>query len=232
METFGQRLQRLLRERNISNGELARRIGKSAAYISLIVNGKRLVDKLPNYDDMLAMAEALQVPVAELAGESPRPGQERQVAAPRAPYLTDEAMLLRLGATPVVEDGAPIIEEFSGTARTGQNFQVPQDYDDLIPRPKKSRKPAAVPHRYWLRVSGDCMATAINDGDVLLIDTKLPRVPVEIVVALRDEHEAHVKRLVERDGVQWLESNDGWSAPLDDHWRLLGVATVGQYRLR
>ena len=58
--TYGQVLGRLIKERNISKAELARRIGKSRSYISQLINGK--VSE-PSLSLAFAIADALDVDV-------------------------------------------------------------------------------------------------------------------------------------------------------------------------
>lgn len=58
--TYGQVLDRLIKERNISKAELARRIGKSRSYISQLINGK--VSE-PSLSLAFAIADALDVDV-------------------------------------------------------------------------------------------------------------------------------------------------------------------------
>lgn len=58
--TYGQVLDRLIEERNISKAELARRIGKSRSYISQLINGK--VSE-PSLSLAFAIADALDVDV-------------------------------------------------------------------------------------------------------------------------------------------------------------------------
>lgn len=74
METFGERLRRLRRARGLSVRELARLSGKSGGYISRIETGQRLVGRLPHYDDLRAMARALDLPPDDLAGPADATG--------------------------------------------------------------------------------------------------------------------------------------------------------------
>jgi len=155
-----------------------------------------------------------------------------KVAEDRAPYSTDAELLARFGAEPVADDDALTDEEFAASARIGRGNLIPQNYDEMRGRKTKiPRKPKPEPHIFKLRISGSCMQNTIQDGEVVYFDTWLPREPVAIVLAVKDDHEAHVKRLIGRDGRHWLESDDGWRAPVDDHWRILAVAFTAQRNL-
>lgn len=206
METFGDRLRRLMAERGVSNGELARRIGKSAAYISLIVNGKRLVDKLPNYDDMRAMARALKVDIDELAGDVGGEG----VAESRPSFLAEPLARLigRLGAEKVRDYEFTDMTASAGTGRAA---------------PKSDRVKPRKPH-YVIAVAGDCMVPDIQDGDLIHFDPDLDPQSGDWVVATTNGDNAIVKKLVVRDGIsQQLLPLNGEPLTIDENVRILGV---------
>jgi len=149
-----------------------------------------------------------------------------------APAESDSALLLRFGAEVVPDDeAAAALEEFQVSARHGRGNLIPQNYDDMRPRPTGKRTPRPEPTTFKLRVSGHCLHGTVEDGEVVWFDTLLSREPPAIVFAVKDEHEAHIKRLVARDGALWLESNDGWSALVDEHWRIGARAFNAQRRL-
>jgi len=224
METFGERLRRLREERAISVNELGRRTGKDPGGISRLERGERWGGKQPPGDDIQLFADALGVSFEELRGAV--------VRLPRAPYESDSALLLRFGAEVVPDDeAAAALEEFQVSARHGRGNLIPQNYDDMRPRLKGKRQPKPEPTTFKLRVSGHCLHGTVEDGEVVWFDTLLSREPPAIVFAVKDEHEAHIKRLVARDGALWLESNDGWSALVDEHWRIGARAFNAQRRL-
>lgn len=207
-------------------------IGKSNGYVSRVERGERLAEKLPNYDDLRVMARVLDVSVDVLAGD------ER--AAPPPPRLTDSALMLKFGAEPVPEEEAQallddFLEEFTASARTGIGNLIPYGYDEVRarpkPKPKGKRTPKPEPTTFKVRISGNCLRDTVGDGEIVVFDTLLAREPVCLVFAVLDDHQGHIKRLIERDGAPWLESDDGWSAPLDEHWRLVARAFTAQRRL-
>jgi transcriptional regulator with XRE-family HTH domain len=148
------------------------------------------------------------------------------------PAESDSALLLRFGAEVVPdEEAVAALEDFQASARTGRGNLIPQNYDDMRPRPKGKRAPKPEPSTFKLRISGHCLHGTVEDGEVVWFDTLLSREPPALVFAVKDDHEAHIKRLVRRDGALWLESNDGWSALVDEHWRIGARAFNAQRRL-
>lgn len=226
-ETFGQRIKRLREARGLGVRELARRAGiKSHASITNAEQGVGWT-RIPGPDITRPLAAALGVTHEVLLGEA----DGRVLRELRAPYLTDEALLLRIGAEPVPDDDLDATtEEFAASALHGHGNLIPQNYDEMRPQ-RKPRQKKGQPVVFKLRISGDCMAPTVRDGEVVWFDTRLPREPVALVVAVRHDHEAHVKRLVWRDTERWLESEDGWAVPVDDSWRILAVGFSAQRRL-
>lgn len=146
--------------------------------------------------------------------------------------VTDAELLLKIGAEPFSGDDTVAPEDFAASARTGQGNLIPQNYDDMRPkRGKQPRKPKPDPHIFKLRISGGCMKDTVKDGEIVWFDTWLPREPIALVLAVRDEHEAHIKRLVDRSGERWLEADDGWNEQVDERWRILAVAFTAQRNL-
>ncbi len=222
MDELRQRIERLMSEQGRSARSLSLAIGQNSAYIQQLISGMRN-KKPPSIAIMEAIAGELGVSLATLRGrEAPNLTNPRQ--------LSDAALLSRIGAEPVMDDGTVLIEEFAGSLRTGRGNLIPQNYDEMTPRRGK-RQLKTEPHIFKLRVSGKCMGKTLRDGEVVWFDTWLPREPVALVLAVLDDHEAHVKRLISRDGGHWLESDDGWAAPVDEHWRVLAVAFTAQRSL-
>ena len=229
-ETFGQRLKRLRLAAGLSQRKLAFEVGLTNGAISQAENGHLWIGQLPSLDILRRLARALGITLDELVG--PDEADQRGVAERPAASISDTALLLQIGAEPVAEDEAGgFIEDFAASARHGRDNLIPQNYDDMRRRERGKRRARPEPTIFRLRVSGNCMARTVADGDIVWFDTTLPREPIALVLAVRDEHEAHIKRLVERDGVPWLESDDGWAAPVDEHWRLLARAFTLQRRL-
>lgn len=67
-EPFGSRVARARRRRGLSQAELARSLNRSVAWLSQVERGVRHIDRMSVLE---SLAEALDVPLAELASEAP-----------------------------------------------------------------------------------------------------------------------------------------------------------------
>lgn len=200
--------------------ELSERIGKGQSYWSVWVNRHRERGGFPAGDVMAALADVLQVSNDYLLGRT-------EASIPEPPRVTLEELLSRIGAEPVPVDDTYLIEDFAVSA--GPGTAVPQDFDDTIPRRRRRKKgPEGV---FRVRVRGRCMEPEIHQGDVIYFDTTLTPKPGQVVIAVVEDEESVIKRLVERDGRRCLESLDGRSIEIDARVRIVGVAVGGQYRL-
>jgi transcriptional regulator with XRE-family HTH domain len=77
--TFGRRIREAREARNMSGERLAEMAGVSASYVSLIETGAR--GRRPSKDVVLAFAQALRVPAAELLRDAGRDGDADEAAA-------------------------------------------------------------------------------------------------------------------------------------------------------
>lgn len=213
-EELGERLRRFRLARGLSVRELARRSGINHATISLAERRKRWVGKPPSIVDVRNLAQALEVTVDQLLGDDNTPLPRR--------LLTDEELLDKIGAG-YVED-IPLIDDVVVSAGPGSG--VPQDIDDTLPRRAKRRQ---FKHLRTLVVAGHCLEPDLRPGDFVVIDRDRAPTPGKLVVAVRDEEEALIKRLVDRDGTWYLTTNDGHSdIPVDEHIRILGPVVAYQ----
>ncbi|HEY8598524.1 MAG TPA: helix-turn-helix domain-containing protein [Thermomicrobiales bacterium] len=215
METFGERLQRLRAARGISQSELARKVGWTSGYVSLIEANKRLVDALPRHDYMLRLAEVLGVDVAELTKpKEPEPGERRR--------LTDRELFEKFGIRPY--DAPLSVEGVYASAGPGEG--VPHDIDDSVPREYARRK-----YLREVTVRGDCMVPDLYPGEVVVYNIRLGAEIGKIMVALRDEEELLVKRLVLEGDDRFLHPNEGMNIRVDERIRFLGRAVAVTRRL-
>lgn len=216
-EELGDRLRRVRIARGIGVRELARRSGINHATLSLAERGQRWVGKPPSILDMRSLAKALDVTVEQLLGEDESPLPKR--------VLTDDELFAKIGAG-YVQD-IPHIEEVLVSAGSGS--AIPQDIDDTLPQRPKRR------HSKQLRtlvVTGRCLEPELRHGDFVVIDRDRAAEPGKLVVAVRDEEEALIKRLVERDGSLYLSTNDDRpDLPVDEHVRILGPVVAYQRML-
>lgn len=210
METFAERLARLIKDKGISQNEFARRVGKSSGYITMVLQGDRLPDGNLKSRDVPIWMDALGVSMKDLLGE---------VAPRRVHRLTDSELLSRFGIKPYEEpltaDGVFL------SAGTGKG--VPQGIDDTITRKVKGRR-----YLWEAPVVGDCMMDEIKAGELVIYNTRLPIEIGRIVVALRDEEELLIKRLRLDGDYQVLRPNRGDDIPVDERIRFLGRGVAVQ----
>jgi transcriptional regulator with XRE-family HTH domain len=205
METFGERVKRLRERRGISQAELARLVGWTSGYVSLIEANLRLVDALPRHDYMLKLARELGVSVEELAGE--REAAPPPAARPDFLLAPLPVLLKRLGA----EKARDLLFDMRASADPAR--RVPKS--DRI-RPRK-------PH-YVIEVEGECMVPELHPGDVVHFDPDLQPEHGDWVVATLDGGSATVKRLVVTGGVmQQLLPLNGEPLVIDENVRIVGV---------
>lgn len=190
MDALRLRIEALMRERGRSARSLSLAIGQNPAYIQQLITGMRN-KKPPSIEVMESIAEELGVSLAELRGMA-----VREVRAPLPiRRLTEAELFERFGIKPY--DQPLSVEGVALSAGTGAG--VPQGIDDTITR--------RVPGRRYLweaPVVGDCMEDEIHPGEVVIYSTRLGAELNKIMVALRDEEELLIKRLVVHNGAQIL----------------------------
>jgi transcriptional regulator with XRE-family HTH domain len=216
IEGFRARLQQVREEKRLSARALSMAIGKGEAYIQALESGLRN-KKLPSYEIVSAIARELGVDPAYLvygsSGNAP--------TAPRR-QLTDQELFERFGIRPY---DAPISVE-GVYASAGPGAGLPQDIDDSIPREYARTK-----YLREVTVHGDCMVPDLYPGEVVVYNTRLSPEIGKIMVALRDEEELIVKRLVLVGDDQFLHPNEGMNIRVDDRIRFLGRAVAVTRRL-
>ncbi len=217
--SFGQRLKLFREASGKSQRQLAREAGLTNGTISQAENDKLWIGQAPSTDIVRRLAKALDVTADELWPDL----EETQYPPPppRRP-LTDDELFDKIGAG-YVED-IPFIEDVLASAGPGSG--IPQDIDDTLP---KARKRRYFKHLRSLLVTGRCLEPDLCPGDLVHIDRDREPVAGKFVVAVRDEEEAIIKRLVERDGVLHLAANDGRPViPVDERIRILGPVVAYQ----
>ena len=221
---FIERVEAAREQRGLGRYEFSEAIGQAGSYWSAWVSRHQQRETFPRGDTVAAMADTLGVSMDYLFGAT-----DEAVAAAYKSYRSSDAVLLAaIGAEPLPHDEALSIDEFTGSARTGQRNQVPQGFDEQLPR---KRKATGFSGLVRLRVSGSCMVPRLNPGDLVIFDTRRAPEPGQIVLAVLDEHEALIKRLAVRDGQRWLVALDGWEQVVDERVRIVGVAVMVQAAL-
>ena len=106
MTTIGQRIRELRKARNLTQRELADRIGINFTYLSRIENDRLDADQTPREDTLRSLADALEADLDELvllAQRVPESMRERIVSRPelfrKIVSLSDEELEQLLGDT-------------------------------------------------------------------------------------------------------------------------------------
>lgn len=215
IEGFGQRLRRVREELGIGLRELHRRSGIGLSTLQQWESGKRWAGKAPPGDDIKRIEIALGVPIGSLLATTEE--AEAMSVRPRtvAPIrrLTEAELFERFGIKPY--DQPLSVDGLALSAGAGAG--VPQGIDDTLPRKVPGRR-----YLWEAPVVGDCMEDEIHPGEVVIYSTRLGAELNKIMVALRDEEELLIKRLVVHNGAQILRPNRGEDVPVDERIRFLG----------
>lgn len=224
---FPKRLREARERRGIGSYDLGRRIGRAGSYISMIETGARLRDAFPAADVLDRISRELNVSMGFLFGTAPFGPREVdepvQILDPGRPrLLTDRDLFERFGIRPY---DAPL--SIDGVyASAGPGIGVPQDIDDTIPR-----KFAQSKYLREVAVVGDCMVPDLIPGETVIYNTRMDAEIGKIMVALRDENELLIKRLIFARDDQWLHPNEGLDIRVDERIRFLGRAVAVTRRL-
>ena len=183
METLGQRIKHLRKSRGLSQQALAEACGWSSQ--SRIGNYESDLRE-PSLADLLLLAPALGVSIAELAGSE---------ALPVATDTLDVGHA-RGGAVPVVGHAQ------LGTHGYFEEIDFPVGHGDGYLRIHSDD-----PNAYGLRVSGDSMHPRIKNGEYVLIEPNKPfHVGDEVMVRTLDG-QAMIKEFIYlRDGMYRFDS--------------------------
>lgn len=115
-ETIMDRITSLARKKNLSQSELARRLGLERQTVSKWLT---IRDQVPNEANMIAIAEVLETSISYLYGETDYPGRPAQWAAPTSELSarTDEARRRLLEVVDLL-DRRPAIPDSYGVEMT------------------------------------------------------------------------------------------------------------------
>lgn len=217
-ESFGLRLRRIRESTGVGLRELSRRTGLGVSTLHQWESGKRWAGKAPPADDVQRVADALGVGMAVLlSGDGVSSETQGEPVAPRRRLLTERELFERFGIQPYEE---PLSAE-GVVASAGSGIGVPQGIDDTLPRRRKGTK-----HLWEVSVVGDCMKDDIQPGEILIYNDRLSPEIGRIMVALRDEEELLIKRLVLLGEKQFLRPNRGDPVVVDERIRFLGRAVA------
>ncbi|TBU76820.1 phage repressor protein [Pseudomonas daroniae] len=184
METLGQRIKHLRKNRGLSQQLLAEACGWSSQ--SRIGNYESDLRE-PSLADLLLLAPALGVSIAELVGSEARP-------VPVADTL--DVGHARGGAVPVVGHAQ------LGTHGYFEEIDFPVGHGDGYLRIYSDD-----PNAYGLRVSGDSMHPRIKNGEYVLIEPNKPFHAGDEVMVRTQDGQAMIKEYIYlRDGMYRFDS--------------------------
>ncbi len=153
--TLGPLLKRLLVDAEMSQAELARKMGVSAMRVSDIITGK---NTNPTTATLAAIADALSIPVSRLMDDEPPPSNPR----PKVPNSTRVTLVPHTAKIPIW------LSINAGPGEDGDDFSGQRDGDILVPEEYIQRKVFA------LRVAGDSMEPELREGDIALFEPLAP----------------------------------------------------------
>jgi transcriptional regulator with XRE-family HTH domain len=215
METFGERMRRLRYAKGHTKAnEFAKLIGRDPSFVSRIERGSRRAGELPDYKDLVRIADAFEMSVAELTAGLGNGDQPPQTENDRL-----RSLLLRIGAWLVVDTVIPLDQDVSAArGKDSKGGHIPQGLEGVEALPLvKGRQ------LYALRVTGDCMGDEVKPGEVVHFDPARPAEDGDMVVAAKDGEKALVKWLDQRGTIQYLLPVHGDPIPIDDSIEVIGV---------
>jgi SOS-response transcriptional repressor LexA len=200
--TLGGRIKQMLKERGMTQAELARRVGTKQQTISYIVS-----------EDAPATTSRYATKIAAILGVNPawlttgegNPG-DQTVAVQVEGVTVRAAQLPILHADQVVPYLSKKLNHFNGQLMTDR---------------------ASADHAFALEIDGDSMAPAFRPGDRVVIDTKIKPEPGDYVAALLDDAVVTFRRYRARHpGFELIPENEDWeTVGSGDSVRILGVMT-------
>lgn len=218
VETFGAWLKAQAVSRFGTLRAFATAIGKEPTYISRWVNNH----ERPSYESARQIADLLGIPIVEILSRAGMPIHAEDAAMRPTPDLPTPSLFSIVDQLDEVR-----VIRLDQLVSAGPGDAIPQgvEYRARIPG-RKRRSPL-----YAVIATGTCMEPEIRPGDEVLFDAERPAEPGHTVVAVIDNEDAVVKRLVEDRGVRYLLSEDGnHRIPVDARVRIVGVVVLSQRR--
>lgn len=204
MASFKNRLKELRKQAELSQSELAEKVGVSKSSINMYERGERE----PSFETLEAIADFFNVNLDYLMGREPQ-SPDDILALPGVEALPKMKKVPLLGT---IACGAPILAE--------------QNIEDYVEVPETAKVD------FCLRCKGESMINArILDGDIVFIKIQQDVENGEIAAVLIEE-EATLKRVYKENGRLVLMAENPTIAPMiysgDDlnHIRILGKAST------
>lgn len=196
MSDVGETIRELREQRGYSQESLARLIGTTKQAICHYEKNRRKV----SLEVASKIAEVLNVPVSRLI----------DIPTKRLNLLEGVGAIAHQSASSsefsplvsVITDVIPSVIPVIGTVRAGAGGLAFQDH--------LGHEPAYIEGRaddyFYLKVVGDSMAPQINEGDLALVRIQPTAENGELVVAIIDEEEGTIKKLLKKSGALVLQS--------------------------
>jgi len=202
VESIGELVRRLRKERGLNQKQLALYSGVSRSWVAAVENG---TIARPRPDLLQAIAPRLNVAAASLLSAAGYPTE----SAPELLQRSPREIALELLATLNRQEQAVYAVPVSGIASAGPGG-LQDDYGFV-------GQPQLRPELRMLTVTGSCMAPLIHPGDVVVVDTEASYREGSIVAATRGE-QVIVKRFHDKE----LRGEDGTVERAID-WTIVGV---------
>lgn len=178
MSTFGDILKKLRKSQDLTQTQLAEKLGLAFSTISMYERGERE----PDFETMEAIADYFNVSMDYLHGKS----NSFHALESNATVLDSKVRMI------------PLYESVSaGFGVCAQDRVI-----DYIPLPIESEYEAA--ETLCIKVSGNSMYPKIEDGDIIVVRKQSSIDSGKVGVFLVDEDDAVVKKVEYVDGEDWL----------------------------
>jgi repressor LexA len=192
----GETIRELRERRGYSQESLAHMIGTTKQAICHYEKNRRKV----SLEVASKIAEVLNVPVSRLI-DIPEKRLQLLEGISAATYLPRSSTDLGPLAS-IIQDYVPSMIPVIGSVRAGAGGLAFEDREGVEPAHIQGR----AEDYFYLKVVGNSMAPHINEGDLALIRIQPTAESGDLVVALIDEEEGTIKKLLKKSGTIVLQA--------------------------
>ena len=188
MKRIGEKIRRIRTERQITQNELAQRLGCAKQTVSNYESGRRE----PDYETLEAIGDVLNVPMSYFLTEAEQ-----------------DRALSKIYGMPVTPVDAIVSIPLVGSIKCGPNGFAMQDVEGYVPA-------ANVKHPtdcFYLRVTGDSMAPRIIDGDIALVRRQDDVDSGDLAAVVVGDEEGMLKKVIKQPDTIILQSFNPAYAP-------------------
>lgn len=220
METWIELVKQKMRERRLTQEQLAERIGRSQGALNHWLSGRRRPD-LDTMNEVLHELGEADLEVVQIL----RVNEQRPRYSHAPPIVGPEWAVSGPGYSYPVLEWAAAADEKPSIARHSTGVSHISDYH--------ARGPA-----FWLRVEGESMSAAfgrsVPAGSLILVDPYAQVLPGSLViVSAPDQQQAVFRELVEEGGRRYLRAlNPTWPVlGWEPNWQIKGVVVRAMLQL-